>query len=117
MSVRQYDEFVATLRDVAESCSIECFARHFAEQTIQRLQGMRAENVSLLRLHGVELIDSVEKFDASRHRAVGFCPRPEGKEGEGEVKKVGFLLKTEGKEKVLQPAIVVLYEDVEPQTQ
>ena len=113
MKVSQYDEFIRNLKSLAEGLPENCFAFTFAQETITRLQGMRAESVSLLAAHDMHLIDSASSFDSACHRPVGTSTRPEGAQGDGEVQRIGLLYRNNGRERVIQPALVVLYEDVE----
>ena len=112
MSVPQYDEFIREMRNIAGNCPEACFATKLAGETLSRLEGMRAETISLLAMHDVGLIDSVERFDPSRHRPVGTCQRPEAAQGDGEIKRVGLVRLIGDKEKVIRPALVVLFDDV-----
>jgi len=111
-SLDQYDELLSTLRRMAERCPENCFAGAFASETLARLEGMRADVISLLRMNEVELIESAEHFDPRLHRPIATCPRPEGATGDGEVKRIGLIQKQKGKERVIKPAAIVLYNDV-----
>ncbi len=71
--------------------------------------------VSLLRSSDVELIDSAEHFDPSRHMPIATRPRPAGASGDGEIIRVGLLEKRQGRDRVIRPASTVLYEDAKIQ--
>lgn len=107
------DEFADVLRRLSAKCPEGCAAARLAAENLERVEGMRAGTVNLLAMHDVNLIDSVERFDAIRHRPVGTCPRPGDARGDGYVQRIGFVYTRNSMERVLKPALIVLYDDVE----
>ena len=110
MFVSQLDESTRHAQEAAEGCPKNCVARTLSQETAARMAGMRADVVSVLKMHGAELIDSAARFDASRHKPLGVVPRPEGAEGDGEVKRVGIVQRRRERDRVIKPASIVLYE-------
>jgi len=111
--IKDFDEFISTLRGFASNCPSDCFANKFAAETISRLEGMRTEAVKFLAMHDAFLIDSMERFDPARHRPLGTCPRPDNATGDGIVQRVGLTKRNGDKERVCHPALVTLFHDVE----
>jgi hypothetical protein len=77
-----------------------------------RIQGLCGDIRTTLAMRDVHLIDAMTKFDSIKHRPIGRCPRADGAQGDGEVKRVGLSYLSNGKDRVLIPALVVLYQDV-----
>ena len=115
MSLNQYDEFLGKLKMLADSCSDSCFANRFAKETISGVECMRADVVSLLKMNDIELIVSAERFDPLRHLPIATCPRPDGETGDGEVRRTGLVCRRDGRDKIIKPASIVLYDDVKVQ--
>lgn len=111
--IQDDDRLLQKADDLAEDCPEDCFAEKFTEEISNRLRGMRSERVSMLAANDVELIDSMDGFDPSFHRATGTIPRPEGAEGDGRIERVGLCRRHDGESRVLQRALVSVYEDVE----
>lgn len=111
--IPDYDRLLEGLERLSVGCPEECFARRLADEMDGRLRGMRAQTHNLLRMQDVELIESVETFRPAFHQPVGTCPRPDGADGDGRLEEVGLLYRAEGKEKVIRPALVTLFDDVE----
>jgi hypothetical protein len=76
-----------------------------------RIQGLCGDIRTTLAMRDVHLIADVEKFDSIKHRPTGRRPRPHGVAGDGEVIRIGLTYKANGRERVLIPALVALYED------
>lgn len=111
--LKDFDEFIATLRSFADDCRSDCFANKFAAETISRLQGIRTEAVNFLAIHDAFLIDSMDRFDPARHCPLGTCSRPGQVTGDGIIQRVGLARRNGNRERVCQPALVTLFDDVE----
>jgi hypothetical protein len=111
MYVNDLDEVLLCMTSLAASASegatVEC-----VNQSQARLRGLRAEIVTLLKMRDIHLVETIAQFDPLRHRPLATKPRPAGVEGAGEVKRLGLTYRVDGKERVLKPALVVLYDDV-----
>ena len=81
------------------------------EEIRARIHGLRTDIVTLLETRDVHLIDSMDRFDPSRHRPIALQPRPAGLTGPGVVQRCGLVLRSDGKDRVLTPALVVLFDD------
>jgi len=104
--LRDIDEYVAR-------CPENCFAHEFAEATIERLRGKRSERVALLQSHDVEVIDTAETFDPSVHQALGKVSRAGGETGQARVERIGFLRCSGEDRRVIQKALVSVFDDIE----
>ena len=111
--VQDDDRLLAKASELAENCPEDCFADTFTEEVTSRLRGMRSERVSLLAANDIQLIDTAEDFDPSRHQAVGTVPRSNGETGEARIERVGLLYRDGEEKTVVQPALVSVFEDVE----
>ena len=109
-----YDELARSVKALAADCPEGCLARQVAEKTQSGLLALADEAVRLLAVNDMELVETVAEFDPSRHRPVGRVPRPEGARGDGEVKRRGLVLRRDEKERIVKPALVVIYEGPAP---
>ena len=104
------------LRDIDEylaRCPEKCFAHEFAEETTKRLRGKRSERIALLQSHDVEVIDTAETFDPSLHQALGKVSRAGGETGQARVERIGLFQHSGEDRRVIQKALVSVFEDVE----
>jgi hypothetical protein len=107
-----YDELLASASTLQERYPEDPGVAELAHMFEAGLSGMEEEAVRLLAMRDATFIDSVEKFDPARHRVLGVCARPAGALGDGQVKRRGLVQRDGDRERVVKPALVVLYGDV-----
>jgi len=113
--VGQLDRGISHLRQKLEEYPSSCGAGQDLEEAVSLFQGIRASLVGLLRSRGARLVDSLQgEVDLSIHQP---CPdrrrRPDQAKGDGEVVRPGLVVEENGGRRVLRPARVALYEDVD----